>query len=183
MGSEMCIRDSTGGATLLDGMPQPEGWTHSSLRPVPTHHTVPSCGWMVHQDAMAGKFDRARADDLQLSSKQRAMLARGEDVLDGNGDTLEAAWFRGGQRDAVSVLISGDTASAPSAWDASVSPTLLIHEATFLEEQQDKADEHLHSTAAGAVASAQSVGATYLCLLYTSPSPRDLSTSRMPSSA
>ena len=167
------IDPSTGGATLLDGMPQPEGWTHSSLRPVPTHHTVPSCGWLVHQDAMAGKFDRARADDLQLSSKQRAMLARGEDVLDGNGDTLEAAWFRGGQRDAVSVLISGDTASAPSAWDDSVSPTLLIHEATFLEEQQDKADEHLHSTAAGAVASAQSVGATYLALTHYSNRIKD----------
>ena len=122
---------------------------------------------------MAGKFDRARADDLQLSSKQRAMLARGEDVLDGNGDTLEAAWFRGGKRDAVSVLISGETASAPPAWDDSVSPTLLIHEATFLEEQQDKADEHLHSTAAGAVASAQSVGATYLALTHYSNRIKD----------
>ena len=28
-----------------------------------------------------------------------------------------------------------------------------------------------------------SIGQVYLCLLYTSPSPRDLSTSRMPSSA
>ena len=27
------------------------------------------------------------------------------------------------------------------------------------------------------------LGITYICLLYTSPSPRDLSTSRMPSSA
>ena len=27
------------------------------------------------------------------------------------------------------------------------------------------------------------LGASYFCLLYTSPSPRDLSTSRMPSSA
>ena len=27
------------------------------------------------------------------------------------------------------------------------------------------------------------IGASYACLLYTSPSPRDLSTSRMPSSA
>ena len=29
----------------------------------------------------------------------------------------------------------------------------------------------------------QVVAASYVCLLYTSPSPRDLSTSRMPSSA
>ena len=29
----------------------------------------------------------------------------------------------------------------------------------------------------------EEIGASYICLLYTSPSPRDLSTSRMPSSA
>ena len=35
----------------------------------------------------------------------------------------------------------------------------------------------------GAVSDAMLLGHWYLCLLYTSPSPRDLSTSRMPSSA
>ena len=34
-----------------------------------------------------------------------------------------------------------------------------------------------------AVATAFTLAITYPCLLYTSPSPRDLSTSRMPSSA
>ena len=33
------------------------------------------------------------------------------------------------------------------------------------------------------VAGVQTQGKHYFCLLYTSPSPRDLSTSRMPSSA
>ena len=50
---------------------------------------------------------------------------------------------------------------------------MLIHEVTFREEQQDKADEHLHSTAAGAVASAQSVGATYLALTHYSNRIKD----------
>ena len=35
----------------------------------------------------------------------------------------------------------------------------------------------------GGLSHASVVGANCLCLLYTSPSPRDLSTSRMPSSA
>ena len=34
-----------------------------------------------------------------------------------------------------------------------------------------------------AIFSSQNIRWTYACLLYTSPSPRDLSTSRMPSSA
>ena len=158
----------TGKASLLEEMPQPAGWYNSVLSPLPTSHTVPSCGWMVRQHAMAGKFDRARANDLHLTSKQRAMLARGEDVQAADGSTLEAAWFRGGERAAISVLISGDTESEPPAWAADVSPTLLIHEATFLDEQQAKAEEHQHSTATGAAASARAVGASVLALTHYS---------------
>ena len=39
----------SGGAVLLEGMPQPAGWANSTLVPVATDHTVPSCGWMVQQ--------------------------------------------------------------------------------------------------------------------------------------
>jgi ribonuclease Z len=162
------VNPETGGAVLLEGMPQPEGWTNSTLVPVPTAHTVPSCGWMVQQHAMAGRFDRARADDLGLTTKERAQLARGEDVARDDGELLEAEWFRGGERAPISVLISGDTATRPPAWDEDVAPTLLIHESTFLDEQQDKADEHQHSTAAGAVASARAVGASCLALTHYS---------------
>ena len=162
------VNPLTGEATALDGMPQPSGWSNSTLMPLPTTHTVPSCGWMVRQHAMAGKFDRQRADELNLSTKERAKLARGEDITAADGTTLEAAWFRGGERASVSVLISGDTASTPPAWVPDAAPTLLIHEATFLDEQQDKADEHQHSTAAGAVASALAVGAESLALTHYS---------------
>ena len=152
----------------MGAMPQPEGWSNSTLRPLPTTHTVPSCGWMIQQHAKAGKFDRQRADDLGLTTKERAMLARGEDVTTAEGETLESAWFRGGERAPVSVLISGDTARTPPAWNDEVAPTLLVHEATFLNQQQDKADEHQHSTAAGAVASALAVGAESLALTHYS---------------
>ena len=45
---------------------------------------------------------------------------------------------------------------------------MLIHEATFLNEQQDKAEEHQHSTATGAAASARAVGASVLALTHYS---------------
>ena len=114
---------------------------------------------------------------MQLTTKQRAMVARGENITDVNGETIAASWFRGGERAAVSVLISGDTAATPEAWEASIAPTLLIHEATYLEQQQDKAEEHMHSTATGAVASAHAVGATYLALTHYSNRIKDASVS------
>ena len=162
------IDPSSGLGFSIEKMPQPKGWSNSTLTPLPTTHTVPSCGWMIQQHAKAGKFDRQRADDLGLTTKERAMLARGEDVTTAKGGTLESAWFRGGERAPVSVLISGDTATSPPAWTEDVAPTLLVHEATFLNEQHDKADEHQHSTAAGAVASALAVGAESLALTHYS---------------
>ena len=53
----------------------------------------------------------------------------------------------------------------------------------YEDEEGDKVlmatDEHLEI----ALRSRSSIPSTTICLLYTSPSPRDLSTSRMPSSA
>ena len=66
------------------------------------------------------------------------------------------------------MVYSGDTRPCPSLVRAAKDATLLIHEATYLEQQQDKAEEHMHSTATGAVASAQAVGATYLALTHYS---------------
>ena len=159
--------------TPLPAMPQPEGWRSSSLRCLPTVHTVPSCGWMVRQDASPGAFDRARADELNLNTKQRARLARGENVQGPDGNMLEASWFRGEPGSPISVLISGDTASSPPSWPSGLAPTLLVHEATFLNEQQDKAHEHLHSTAVGAVQSARSIGAKHIALTHYSNRIKD----------
>ena len=48
----------------------------------------------------------------------------------------------------------------------------------------DGADAIMYTLTIGTVNAASIVDALYsICLLYTSPSPRDLSTSRMPSSA
>ena len=46
-------------------------------------------------------------------------------------------------------IISGDTAE-----QAADSGAILVHEATFLESHKDIANEHLHSTAAGAARTA-----------------------------
>ena len=51
----------------------------------------------------------------------------------------------------------------------------------WLNPSDDEEEEKEESVSASEISSAKSVSNT--CLLYTSPSPRDLSTSRMPSSA
>ncbi len=159
--------------TVLEAMPQPHGWKRTTLKPHPSSHTVPSCGWMVEHGPTPGAFDRERADELKLTTKQRARLAQGEDVRGADGNLLESAWFRSEDFPPVSVLISGDTTSCPPGWAVGLEPTLLVHEATYLNEQQDKAHEHMHSTAAGAVQTARAIGARYLALTHYSNRIKD----------
>ena len=45
---------------------------------------------------------------------------------------------------------------------------LLVHEATYLSSYQALADQHLHSTAAGAARTAKKIGAKHLALTHYS---------------
>lgn len=154
-------------ATLLDAMPQPAGWRRARLVPILTHHTVPSCGWMVEQTGSPGVFDRERANELGLTEQQRGVLARGDD-LEHENTTLQAASFRGPSTPSLRVVISGDTAEQAPGFDNDLCPDLLIHESTFLEAQTDKAAEHLHTTAKGAARTAADCNAGVLALTHYS---------------
>ena len=71
-------------------------------------------------------------------------------------------------------------------------PSQLNPALPFASDMVSEGDDHIRllktvdkttwGNVAGAV-SASHIELNYICLLYTSPSPRDLSTSRMPSSA
>lgn len=154
-------------ATLLERMPQPQGWSRARLVPILTQHSVPSCGWMVEQTGSPGPFDRQRAQELGLTEQERGILARGED-LERHGSTLNGASFRGPSSPDLRVAISGDTAELAPGFTASLSPDLLVHESTFLEAQQDKAAEHLHTTAKGAARTAVACNAGVLALTHYS---------------
>lgn len=154
-------------ATLLDAMPQPEGWHRHRIQALPTTHSVPSCGWMVERTASLGVFDRAKAEALGLSDEQRAQLARGEDV-NHNGTVLASRAFRGPGAPVLRAVISGDTAECAPGFEPHLEPDLLVHEATFLDAQGDKAVEHLHATATGAVRTAVQTGAKALALTHYS---------------
>jgi ribonuclease Z len=137
---------------------------------VPTRHGVPSCGYYLSTSGRAGRFDRERAHALDLSMEQVGRLAAGED-LDEDGIQLSGKEFRGPPRPGRSLLVSGDTAHGPIGFETDQLPSppdLLLHEATFLADKQDKASEYLHSTAADAGRHATSCKAGVLALTHYS---------------
>jgi len=66
------------------------------------------------------------------------------------------------------VSITGDTAPSSAVVEAVRSADVLVHEATFLEDEQERARETLHSTALDAGATARDADVELLALVHLS---------------
>jgi len=160
-------------ATLLPSLPQPEGWSHVKIVPLPTEHTVPSCAWMFETKTKVGKFNRLKAAELRLTKEQQTELGQGRDVTLDDGAVLEASAFRGDAVQPRRIIISGDTAEQAMGLTGVDGVDVLVHESTFLEDTADHAIEHLHSTASGAMRTALACGAHHLVLTHFSARIKD----------
>lgn len=154
-----------GTVIALPNIPQPDGWHHNSIEALPTLHTTPSCAYRITAGVERGKFDRERANQLGLDDSQRAALAAGKDI-DYNGVKLLSKDFRGMATKALSVVISGDTSEMATGITSLSDCDLLVHEATFLDDYSNHADDYLHSTASGAARTALACGAKHLVLTH-----------------
>ena len=106
-----------------------------------------------------------------------------------DGRTVRPDEVLGPARRGRSVVLTGDTAPAPTVVEAAAGADVLVHEATFLAEERARARETEHSTAGEAALVAREAGAAMLALTHVSPryagseSPRGpRSSSRRPSS-
>ena len=154
-----------------DSMPQPDAFTSFRMDSIPTTHSVPSCAWQLSRKERKGAFDRDKATLAGLSQGERKQLSEGIDLERENGDILQASQFRGPAKPATSIVVSGDTAEQSIQTTSPV--TVLVHEATFLNDASDKASDHLHSTASGAARTALQCNAEYLILTHFSARIRD----------
>ncbi|MDP6742296.1 MAG: MBL fold metallo-hydrolase [Candidatus Thalassarchaeaceae archaeon] len=141
---------------------------------VPTNHGIPSCGWQISFVGDKGKFDRAKADELNLSNEQISALASGTDI-ETSSEKLSASDFRGAMPTPRSLLISGDTTGDVEAFSKlPAPPDILVHEATYLAGNKEKARKWNHSTSHDAARHAQISGTQVLALTHYSSSIIDI---------
>jgi ribonuclease Z len=133
-------------------------------------HGVSAVGYSLVEAERPGRFDVAAADALGVpSGPERGALQRGEPVLLPDGATVLPEQVLGPPRPGRKVVIAGDTAYAETVVEAARGADLLVHEATFCEEERERADETSHSTAGDAAQVAAAAEAAMLAVTHLSP--------------
>jgi ribonuclease Z len=131
---------------------------------VGVEHRIPALGFVLWEDERPGEFDPEAAERLGVRpGPDFGRLQHGETV---NGVAPEQVV--GPARAGRKLLVSGDTAPSEAVRVAAHGADLLIHEATFLEEEGDRAAETGHTTAAQAAAVARDADVRMLALVHVS---------------
>jgi ribonuclease Z len=138
-----------------------DGYTISA---VPVRHRTTALGYVIAEDDRPGRFDAGLARERGVTpGPDFGRLQRGETV--GGVRPEEVV---GAPRPGRKVVLSGDTAPCETLRVAAHGADLLVHEATFTEDERDRARETLHSTAAQAARLAAEAEVRLLALTHLS---------------
>jgi ribonuclease Z len=128
------------------------------------HKARSSFGYVLVEDPRPGELDPRRAKDLGVQpGPDFGRLQRGETI---NGVLPEQVM--GATREGRKIVISGDTAPCEALAIASHQADVLVHEATFLHEEAERARQTFHSTARQAAELARDAEVRLLALTHVS---------------
>ena len=139
------------------------------IRVFPTEHTRHSIGFVVAEHQRLGRFNPEKARELGIPEGPLwGQLHAGKPVTLDDGTEIMPERLVGEPRPGRKVVLTGDTKPCKSVVEASEEADLLIHEATFGDDEADRADETNHSTAAGAAKVALAARVRRLVLSHVS---------------
>ena len=143
-----------------------------AIVPFSVKHRIEAYGYAFVEDERPGRFDVAAARDLGLPEGPAwGRIQRGETV-----DGVRPEQVMGESRSGRRIVISGDTAPCEAVEVYAHHADLLVHEATFLEDERDRARDTGHSTARQAAEIARHAEVRLLALTHLSTRyfPRDV---------
>ena len=134
-----------------------------------TEHGGGSVGYALREHERRGRFDvdKARAAGIP-EGPLWGRLSKGEAVELPDGRKIVPEGIVGEKRRGRAVVFTGDTRPCAVVVDAAQGADLLIHEATFGEEEKERAKETGHSTAREAAQVALAAKARRLVLSHVS---------------
>lgn len=141
-----------------------------SIVPFPVDHAGRlAMGYALVEDIRLGRFNPDLARKLGIpEGPMWGMLHRGEAIALPTGERIEAGAFVGASRPGRRVVFTGDARPSAGTVEAANGADLLIHEATFADEEAARALETGHSTAREAAQVAAAAGVKQLVLTHLS---------------
>ena len=127
-------------------------------------------GYALVEDERPGRFDVEKAEALGIPpGPERGALQRGETVTLADGRVSPPDTVVGAPRPGRRIVIPGDTAPTETVRVLAGGADVLVHEATFTDEDADRAAETKHSTARQAAEVAEAAHVRLLALTHVSP--------------
>ena len=157
---ELRLQELEAGAVI-----ERDGYNLTTFAPA---HGVSSIGYALVEEPRPGRFDVEAADALGVDPRQRGLLQRGDSIELDEGVVVTPDEVLGPPRPGRKLVIAGDTAPSPIVLEAAREAEVLVHEATFLDEERERARETAHSTALEAAELARDADVSLLALTHLS---------------
>lgn len=139
------------------------------IRAFAVEHGGAALGYALVERDRLGRFNPDRARELGVPEGPLwGKLQRSQSVTLEDGRVVGPESIVGAPRPGRKLVYTGDTRPCAAAVDAAAGADLLVHEATFGEEEAERARETLHATAREAAQVALAAGARRLVLTHLS---------------
>jgi ribonuclease Z len=139
------------------------------IQVIPVDHRTDCVGYALVEHLRLGRFDPERAKELGVpEGPMWGKIHRGESVTLPDGRVVAPEELVGKARPGRKLVYSGDTRPCPGLAEAAAGADLLIHEATFGDDEKARARETGHSTAREAAEVAKRAGVRQLALTHLS---------------
>ncbi len=133
------------------------------------HRGARAVGYALVEHDRKGRFNPDRARELGIPEGPLwGEIHRGRSVTLDDGRVIEPSVLVGPARAGRHIVITGDTRPSPATAEAARGADLLVHEATFGDEEAARAVETGHSTAREAAQVARDAGVGTLLLTHFS---------------
>ena len=131
-------------------------------------HGVTAIGYALVEDPRLGRFDPEKAEALGVPyGPALGRLHRGE-AIEVEGRWVQPSEVVGPARPGRRIVLSGDTRPCATVIQHAEGADLLVHEATFTQDEEDRARQTGHSTAEEAARVAKMAGVRRLILTHVS---------------
>ena len=139
------------------------------LRTFPVRHGRDALGYaLVEEERPGASTWPPRTRSECRSGPERGALQGGEAVTLADGRIVTPAEVLGAARPGRKLVLTGDTAPSETSSTRRSGADLLVHEATFCEDEAERARETEHSTALEAARVARDAGVRLLALTHLS---------------